>query len=198
MALYPKIDWSDELAVMLAPYDPALHRAGSKGSQGQCLWGDHMAEATWSAVWNGERWPVCDEHLPALARAELQGVPDQSGSDRSLADRFHEHLTGDVAFLQRKGYNPTQFLVMVRELGAVGAAKRLLTDPRHTSYGFQKLWEMRELERSVEFAVSLPWFEPLFTPEELDEAERRLILHDFPVRDRLEARASAPPGWWSH
>jgi hypothetical protein len=45
---------------------------------------------------------------------------------------------------------------MLRERGAVGATKQLLADPRHTSYGFEKLWEMGELETSVEFAVCLP------------------------------------------
>ena len=39
---------------------------------------------------------------------------------------------------------------------------------------------MGELSRSVEFATNLPWFTPLFTDDELNEARSRLILHDFP------------------
>ena len=33
------------------------------------------------------------------------------------------------------------------------------------------------------------------TPTEVEEAERRLILHDFPIRDRLERAAGNPPSW---
>lgn len=84
---------------------------------------------------------------------------------------------------------------MVYQYGGVGASKRLLADPRHTSYGFEKLWEMGELERSVEFAVCLSWFSPLFTDGEVSEAENRLLLHDFPLAERLAAREASPPAW---
>lgn len=63
---------------------------------------------------------------------------------------------------------------------AVAVAKRLFADPKHTSYGFERLWEMGELGRSIEFAALLPWSTPLFTKDELDEARSRLILHDSP------------------
>ena len=65
----------------------------------------------------------------------------------------------------------------------------------HTSYGFERLWELGELGASVEFAVCLPWFRELFTVEEQEEAERRLVLHDFPLARRLAEAEQRPPAW---
>jgi hypothetical protein len=104
---------------------------------------------------------------------------------------------GDVGYLKRRGYNPTYFLRMIAEHGsAVTVAKLLLSGSRHTTYGFERLWEMRELGRSVEFAALLPWFAPLFTEDELDEARSRLIQHEFPVEERLTVASADPPEWW--
>jgi hypothetical protein len=76
-----------------------------------------------------------------------------------LSKRFHQYVLSDIEHLKGRGYNPTGFLGIVqRRGGAVAAAKSLIADPRHTSYGFKRLWEMGELGRSIEFAMSLPWF----------------------------------------
>jgi hypothetical protein len=84
---------------------------------------------------------------------------------------------------------------MISQYGSVvTVAKRLFADPRLTSDGFMRLWEMGELGRSVEFVANLPWFRDLFTDDELDEARSRLTLHDFPVEQRLAA-AAHPPDW---
>ena len=113
-----------------------------------------------------------------------------------LAKRFQRHVVADVDYLKTRGYNPTLFLGMIAQRGgAVAAAKHLFTDPRHTSYGFERLWEMGELARSIEFAANLPWFTPLFAADELDEAKSRLILHDFPIEERLTIAARHPPAW---
>ena len=55
---------------------------------------------------------------------------------------------------------------------ARGRNEGLLADPRHASYGFERLWELQALDASVEFAVCLPWFRDLFTPDEIEEAEK--------------------------
>lgn len=116
--------------------------------------------------------------------------------DAALAKRFEQYVLGDFDRLTSRGYNPTLFRRLVREHGgAVGATKRLLASGRHTSYGFERLWELGELQASVEFAVCLPWFRPLFTLDEQDEAERRLVLHDFPLRERLRAAEQRTPAW---
>ena len=121
---------------------------------------------------------------------------DADVGERELARRYHQHVVGDVDYLKRRGYNPTYFLGMIREHGsAVIVAKLLLSSSRHTTYGFERLWEMKELGRSVEFAALLPWFSSLFTDGELDEARYRLIAHDFPLDERLAKATANPPSW---
>jgi hypothetical protein len=55
--------------------------------------------------------------------------------------------------------------------------------------------ELGELDASVDFAVCLPWFQPLFTGAEIEEAERRLILHGFRLKERLDRARRTPPAW---
>lgn len=113
-----------------------------------------------------------------------------------LARHFHRHVLADVDYLKSRGYNPTRFLGMIVQFGsAVAVAKKLFADPRHTSHGFEQLWEMKELSRSVEFVANLPWFRDLFTEDELVEARSRLVLHHFPFDERLAAAAAHPPEW---
>jgi hypothetical protein len=112
------------------------------------------------------------------------------------ARRFRQHVLADVDYLKSRGYNPTRFLGMIAQNGsAVTVAKTLFAYPRLTSDGFERLWEMGELNRSVEFVANLPWFTNLFTEDELYEARSRLTLHDFPVEDQLAAAAAHPPDW---
>ena len=193
MAFYERVPWPAVGVLMVMPYAPSLHAAGSKATEGKCLWSDHDADASWSVVWNGERWAVCDADLASMVRAEFAAAesPAPAVLARDLGTRFRDHVTGGLAKLRGR-YNPHLFLGMVQERGAVAAAKRLLADPRHTSYGFEKLWETQELESSVEFAVCLPWFSELFTEAEIAEAERRLLLHDFPLRERLDSVSARP------
>jgi hypothetical protein len=102
----------------------------------------------------------------------------------------------DVDYLKSRGYNPTRFLAMIAQDGsAVTVAKKLFLDSRHTSYGFQRLWEVGELGRTVEFVANLPWFRDLFTEGELDTARSRLIAHEFPFDEWLPPAAAHPPGW---
>jgi hypothetical protein len=113
-----------------------------------------------------------------------------------LAKRFERYLLGGVDRLKSRGYNPTLFLRLVRERGgAVGAAKALLATAGHTSYGFQRLWELGELESSAEFAVCLPWFRELFTLDEQDEAAERLRLHGFDLDRHLRVAEQRRPEW---
>lgn len=123
---------------------------------------------------------------------------DEAVRLETLRKRFDQHVLAGVDRLKGRGYNPTLFLRLVQEhRSAVSATKQLLRGGRHTSYGFERLWELKELEVSVEFAVCLPWFQDLFTLEEQDEAERRLVLHDFPLQQRLDVARRQPPAWVS-
>lgn len=85
---------------------------------------------------------------------------------------------------------------MARDAGSpYSATIVLLSDPRHKSYGFERLWQMKRLDASVEYAACLPWFQELFTEEQLYEARTRLITHDYPLDRRLAAAALNPPDW---
>src|ERR1035441_5264030 len=104
--------------------------------------------------------------------------PSEGLAERELTQRFHQHVLADVDDLMSRGYNPTQFLRMIAQSGsAVTVAKKLFSDTRHTSYGFERLWEMGELGRSVEFVANLPWYSALFTDGELSEAKSQLVLN---------------------
>ena len=116
--------------------------------------------------------------------------------ESELARRFRQHVVADVDYLKSRGYNPTRFLGMIAQCGsAVTVTEILFTNPRLTSQGSERLWEMGELSRSVEFVAILPWFRDLFTEDELYEARSRLAVHEFPVEEKLVAAAAHPPDW---
>jgi hypothetical protein len=143
----------------------------------------------------GQNWgPIAVVYL--VDRVSESSGPSEGLTERELARRFHQHVLADVDYLKSRGYNPTQFLSMIAQSGsAVAVAKKLFSGTRHTSYGFERLWEMGELGRSVEFVANLPWFTALFTDDELSEARSRLALHGFPVEERLAVAIVHPPDW---
>jgi hypothetical protein len=121
-------------------------------------------------------------------------TPVHSGSVTEVGYHVNLSWLRFAGGLRTRGYDPARFLGMLAQSGsAVSVARQLFADPCHTSYGFECLWEMSELGRSIEFAANLPWFRSLFTDDELDEARSRLILHDFPADERLAAAAAHPP-----
>jgi hypothetical protein len=83
---------------------------------------------------------------------------------------------------------------MVAEFGGVDAAHALLSGPT-ASDGFTQLWEMDRLDMSVEANVLLPWFEEIFTQEELFNARRKLEAHRFDVDVFLARENLNPPDW---
>jgi len=91
-----------------------------------------------------------------------------------LEEQFKQEVLDGCKLLSKKhGYNPTYFLRMVHEHGAVTAAKLLLAS-KEPSEGLFKLWELRQLEMSIEAMALSPRFRSLFTKEELLTAKRRL------------------------
>jgi hypothetical protein len=115
---------------------------------------------------------------------------------KRLEKQFNNFVLAGIPGLQREGYNPARFLEMIRETGSPYATTIvLLNDPRHTHYGFERLWQMKRLDASVEYAALLPWFQELFTEDQLYEARTRLITHDFPLDRKLAAASLEPPDW---
>lgn len=111
---------------------------------------------------------------------------DKVDEIQRLRNRFTADMYEGVRTLSREhGYNATRFLEMVRSTDGVSAARTLLHSGPDTSYGFEILWEKRQLGRSVEAWTLRPEYEPLFTDDEREIARRRLELHDFDVDNYL-------------
>lgn len=109
---------------------------------------------------------------------------------------FHEDMIHGGEILKREiGYNPTRFNQMVAEYGGVEAAHRLLAPGAATSEGFTTLYLNERLGMSVEAHALLPWYQHLFTREELERARYRLTEHRFNVDQFLESKRNAWPAW---
>lgn len=99
----------------------------------------------------------------------------------SLENEFHREAISGCEVLRRKHrYNPTYFMRMVSEHGAVGAAKRLLASSGVQS-GLLTLWECGRLDMSIEAMVIKPKYAALFTPDEIRSARIRLESLGHPV-----------------
>ena len=97
---------------------------------------------------------------------------------------------GAEALRREIGYDPARWTQMVRQHGAVDAAKKLLASGDDVSAGLTTLATAGRLDQSVEWFVLV--YGELFEPEERQVAYRRLRLHDAPVdrwlRERLARR----------
>ncbi|MFF0243202.1 DUF262 domain-containing protein [Rhodococcus pyridinivorans] len=76
------------------------------------------------------------------------------------------------------GYNATQFISMVANIGPLATAKKLLAS-RTISDGFSELWERGRIDLTVEALIIEPAFEALFTDAELDIARHRLTQFGY-------------------
>jgi hypothetical protein len=91
-----------------------------------------------------------------------------------LEKLFEEEALRSCEVLKKEHrYNPSYFLRMVQELGAVRAAQRLLAS-KEAQEGLTRLWEIGRLELSIEHMVASPRYDPLFTEEERAIARERL------------------------
>lgn len=68
-------------------------------------------------------------------------------------------------------YRATRFLQMLNEHGGIETANRLLPT---MSEGFAELWNRKRLDLTMEALILQPRWRPLFTPEQLELAEKRL------------------------
>jgi len=90
------------------------------------------------------------------------------------------------------GYNATQFIRMVAEIGPLATAKKLLAS-RTISDGFSELWERGRIDLTVEALVVEPEFESLFTYDELDAARHRLDQFGYTPRVSATSSSSTVP-----
>ena len=113
----------------------------------------------------------------------------------TAASHFYTEVREGTERLKREiGYNPTHFNRMVAEHGPVEATRRLVMADA-VSEGFTKLWEHARLAMTAEALAILPWYAPLFEPEVVARARRRLADHGFDVDRFIADRTANPPTW---
>jgi hypothetical protein len=108
---------------------------------------------------------------------------------------FYAEIRQGTERLKREiGYNPTYFNRMVADHGPIEATRRLVMADT-VSEGFTKLWEHGRLAMTVEALAILPWYAPLFEPEVVTRARRRLADYGFDVDSYVAERTANPPTW---
>jgi hypothetical protein len=95
-----------------------------------------------------------------------------------LEKALYDALIAATKECQKLGYNPTLFVQMIHDSGALGACQRLLATS-NVSEGFTRLWVLKRLDLTVENIVFQPRFSELFTEEERATARRRLAEYGF-------------------
>ena len=91
-----------------------------------------------------------------------------------LESEFHQAMFNIYQeALRDLRYNARLFVEMVARHGGVETARRLL-NTEDIQYGFDKLWEHRRLDLTVECHALQPRFKVLFDQDILREATRRL------------------------
>ena len=112
---------------------------------------------------------------PSLSKSNISNVSTQQDQPQfiPLETQFNKALKATYEEAVKSGYYPTRFLQMLNERGGVGTAKYLLAKA-DAQQGLFRLWEVGQLDSSMEALVLLPQFEALFTAEEQAEARQRL------------------------
>ena len=107
-------------------------------------------------------------------------MPEESASGPELKSEFDEAM---YRIYQRAkaeaNYPATIFYKMVVDKGGLATAKTLINAPK-PSNGYTALWERGRLDLTVEAEVieNARWH-PLFVPEELDRARKRLAAYGY-------------------
>jgi len=95
-------------------------------------------------------------------------------SSLTLEQQFEEACMSDVEECRQLGYNPSYFLQMLGEHGAVETARRLILQERVPD-GFSTLWELHRLDLTLEACVhDNPQFHALFDAQTLAACDARL------------------------
>lgn len=94
-----------------------------------------------------------------------------------LEAAFEQELYETYHQAAAKGYRATYFFQMLGKYGGVGTAQRLLATDE-VAEGLMKLWELRQLNISVEAIVLKPEYAALFTDVERARARQRLTSLD--------------------
>lgn len=109
----------------------------------------------------------------AMALAQPQSTPTEKAFHAAMDQIYSEAVA--------IGYRPGDFRRMLYDLGGLETARRLVRG--HATYGFEKLWERKRLDLSVEALILKPEWQPLFSPEELRMAKKRLKDYQYTPGD---------------
>lgn len=93
--------------------------------------------------------------------------------ENELSDQFDDVMLKLYERMKLAGFRTPRFLRMVRELGGVEAAKRMV-HKRNGTVRFRGLVEERQFKLTVEWLVTRPKWKPLFTADDLRIARARL------------------------
>ncbi len=94
-------------------------------------------------------------------------------SERSLEAEFDAACEAGVNECKRLGYNPTVWIAMKREMGAVRAARKLLESGDIQS-GFERLVSQGRTDLTIEFAALNPKWDTIFERQHREAAWWRL------------------------
>jgi hypothetical protein len=83
------------------------------------------------------------------------------------------HAMNEVTYFANSHGFGIRFKQMIEQYGARETAKRLLSK-HEIQTGLMRLWELKALDKSMEWLVVQERFQSLFTQSEIDEAKRRL------------------------
>ncbi len=100
----------------------------------------------------------------------------------NLEIEFENEVLGICKLSKEIGYNPTRFLQMITEYGAVETAHQLI-GKLVVSEGLETLWELKRLDLSLEYLVLQPRFRELFREDELDICRDRLKAYGMELRE---------------
>lgn len=94
-----------------------------------------------------------------------------------LEREFENEMRADSReYTKATGTNPSRYLQMIAEIGAVNTARTLGGNPDFHQ-GFTRAWEANCLELTAEYLMVFGRdgrYHPLFSPEELKTARRKL------------------------
>ena len=96
----------------------------------------------------------------------------------NLEAKFHQAMVNSYHAAKEHGYIATYFLQMISEHGGVGAAKRLISTPKHQS-GLTELFLIERLDLSAEALILQELYRDLFTDCERRQSYFRLKEHGY-------------------
>ena len=96
-----------------------------------------------------------------------------------LEKQFHKDMVGIYEKAKDEcGYVATRFIQMVAEKGGLTTAKELIIKDEDT-YGFERLYELKRLDLSVEALVIKNKYTSLFSKYEKQKCRNRLKKYGF-------------------